>query len=257
VGENLKNPICLVIHIPWEPRRWWQRGLWATCFCTGVFLRAEQEQNHPSLLHVPFRSLQPSFRDPLSRNLSAQKDACEKGYAHSAQWWKPEKKSWGAILLRYGNLFQDILCAFHVRPDLFNLIETRNFHQNLHRESYFIVSLKDGDRKVNRLYYCPTGWIPEGASSAQPFRGLLHKSQQETGVSRSWGSTLIALNAGLMKPRKGFTPVTGKKNSDGQIACNPSLWRWRHRLQSTVEILVGLGDFLHCPFDLRLDHIQS
>jgi len=38
------------------------------------------------------------------------------------------------------------------------------------------------------------------------------KFQEETGVSISWGSTLIALNAALMKPRNGFTPVKGKKN---------------------------------------------
>ncbi len=29
-------------------------------------------------------------------------------------------------------------------------------------------------------------------------------------------STLFALNAGLMKPRKGFTPVVGKKTGVGK-----------------------------------------
>jgi len=48
--------------------------------------------------------------------------------------------------------------------------------------------------------------------SAQPIMGRLHKFQGETGFSVSWGSTLIALKAGLMKPRKGFTPVMGNKN---------------------------------------------
>jgi len=65
------------------------------------------------------------------------------------------------------------------------------------------------------FYYCPAGWVPSEASSAQPFRDWLHKFEGETGVSKSRGSTLIALNAGLMKPRKGFTTVMGKKNGGG------------------------------------------
>jgi hypothetical protein len=36
--------------------------------------------------------------------------------------------------------------------------------------------------------------------------------KEKVGFQDRGGSTLIALNAGLMKPRKGFTPVTGKKN---------------------------------------------
>jgi len=61
------------------------------------------------------------------------------------------------------------------------------------------------------------GWVPEEALSAQPFRGLLDTVQGKTGFQDHKGSTLIALNAGLMKPRKGFTPVTGKKNCGGQV----------------------------------------
>jgi len=52
---------------------------------------------------------------------------------------------------------------------------------------------------------------PEEASSAQPFRGSLDMVHEETGVSDHRGSTLIAINAGLMKPRKGFTPAMGNK----------------------------------------------
>jgi hypothetical protein len=41
---------------------------------------------------------------------------------------------------------------------------------------------------------------------------LLDTFHEETGFQDDRGSTLIALNAGLMKPREGFTMVTGNKN---------------------------------------------
>ena len=63
-----------------------------------------------------------------------------------------------------------------------------------------------------RMRFARLGWVSEEASSAQPFRSLLHKFQGETRVQDHGGSTLIALNEGLMKPRKGSTPVMGKKN---------------------------------------------
>ena len=47
-------------------------------------------------------------------------------------------------------------------------------------------------------------WIPEEASSAQPFSGLLDRFREETGVSRSAGINPVCLNAGLMKPWKGI-----------------------------------------------------
>ena len=37
-------------------------------------------------------------------------------------------------------------------------------------------------------------------------------SREKLGSQKRAGSTLIALNGGLMKPRKGFTMVTGNKN---------------------------------------------
>jgi hypothetical protein len=66
--------------------------------------------------------------------------------------------------------------------------------------------------KERSVSFCPTGWVPEEASSAQPFRGLLLMLQGETGVSRSREVNPDCLNTGLMKPRKGFTPVMGNKN---------------------------------------------
>ena len=46
--------------------------------------------------------------------------------------------------------------------------------------------------------------------------------KEKPGCQHYGGSTLIALNAGLMKPRKGFTPVTGKKKW-GYAKLNPLL----------------------------------
>jgi hypothetical protein len=43
----------------------------------------------------------------------------------------PEGKVRGAILLGYGDLFVNFFSAFYVRLDLFNLIQTRYFHNNL------------------------------------------------------------------------------------------------------------------------------
>jgi len=40
---------------------------------------------------------------------------------------------------------------------------------------------------------------------------LLDTVHEDSGVADHRGSTLIAVNAGLMKPRKGFTPVMAKK----------------------------------------------
>ena len=40
---------------------------------------------------------------------------------------------------------------------------------------------------------------------------------EKLGFQDHGGSTLIALNAGLVKPRKGFTPVAGKKNWGRQV----------------------------------------
>ncbi len=57
---------------------------------------------------------------------------------------------------------------------------------------------------------CPTGVDPRRGFIGPTFKGLLHKVQAETGFSISWGPTLFVLNAGLMKPRKGFIPVIGK-----------------------------------------------
>jgi len=54
--------------------------------------------------------------------------------------------------------------------------------------------------------------------------------KKKLGFQDHGGSTLIALNAGLMKPRKGFTPVTGNKK-----------WGWARRADKG-DWLTGEGE---------------
>jgi len=54
------------------------------------------------------------------------------------------------------------------------------------------------------------GWVPEEASSAHPFGVYWIRFKEKLGCNIRGGINPDCLNAGLMKPRKGFTPVMGK-----------------------------------------------
>jgi hypothetical protein len=57
-----------------------------------------------------------------------------------------------------------------------------------------------------------SGWIPEETSSDQPLQVWLREFEWRERVSMSLMALIrVTLNAGLMKPRKGFTLVAGKK----------------------------------------------
>ena len=69
--------------------------------------------------------------------------------------------------------------------------------------------------RINVFRHCPTGWVPEEASSAQPF-GYGCIGSKDKGVSTSCEvSTLLALNAGLMKPLRGSARLWVKGKNEG------------------------------------------
>jgi len=63
-----------------------------------------------------------------------------------------------------------------------------------------------------------SGWVPE-ASSGQLLQVWLHEFEGgKVGSKVITGLIRFALNAGLMKPQKGFTPVAGKeKLGEGKL----------------------------------------
>jgi len=56
------------------------------------------------------------------------------------------------------------------------------------------------------------GWVPGEASSPNLLGVCCISFKEKLGFQDHGGLTLIDFNEGLMKPRKGFTPVMGKKN---------------------------------------------
>jgi len=82
-----------------------------------------------------------------------------------------------------------------------------------------------GPSRKDVSYYCPTGVDPGRDFMGPTFWGLLDTFHEETRVSDHRGSTLIAINAGLMKPRKGFTPVKDNKKLEvGKNIGNNNGW---------------------------------
>jgi hypothetical protein len=64
-------------------------------------------------------------------------------------------------------------------------------------------------------YYCPTEWIPEEASSAQPFSSLAGQVLREAVFKILRGFVLFAIGVGLMKLQRGSIPVMGKVKTGG------------------------------------------
>ena len=85
-----------------------------------------QDENKIALLHFMFLSaLFDQTSVPLYHVIEVFKRMrMKRGMPIRLNGKDTKRKVRGAILLRYGNLPKNILCAFHVRPDLFNLIET-------------------------------------------------------------------------------------------------------------------------------------
>ena len=55
------------------------------------------------------------------------------------------------------------------------------------------------------------GWVPEEASWPNLLEVCWIRFKEKLGLQIMEGPTLIALNAGLMKPQKGFTTVGQQK----------------------------------------------
>ena len=61
------------------------------------------------------------------------------------------------------------------------------------------------------FHFARPGWVPEEASSAQPFRGLLHMLQGETGVSRSREVNPDCPQRGPYEASEGIYPGHGQQ----------------------------------------------
>jgi hypothetical protein len=75
---------------------------------------------------------------------------------------------------------------------------------------------------------------------------------KKLGFQNDRGSTLIPLNAGLMKPREGFTPVTGNKNwgwAKYEKVALPSFSLSYERKRELPGVRQGVGELMmtKCP----------
>jgi len=68
----------------------------------------------------------------------------------------------------------------------------------------------------DRVILCPrSGWGPEEASSAQPLQSLIAWIEGRKLSPNSFPALIqVPLNAGLMKPQRGFTLAAGKKKNE-------------------------------------------
>jgi hypothetical protein len=71
-----------------------------------------------------------------------------------------------------------------------------------------------------------SGWIREEASSAQPLQKGPPEFEGRRGIHVMAGVDPGYLNAGLMKPRRGFTLVAGKEKLGGKVQ-RPGVFRFR------------------------------
>jgi hypothetical protein len=88
-----------------------------------------------------------------------------------------------------------------------DLMPTPSFHLKLLQLAPLCLTLLRKDL----FHFARPGWVPEEASSAQPFRGLLHMLQGETGVSRSREVNPDSPQRGPYEASEGIYPGHGQQ----------------------------------------------